>query len=318
MGIADVFLKSADCDFPGKSGDRGAPKCTFAILILGDFPMADIAMQARTSHVPSRAILGFYGLTFSITWGVVGGYIIAPGWATATFGEISGAHPLFFLATWAPALSAFAIVAFFGGVRGLKTFLSRLLIWRGSPYWALFILVGIPLVFMLGSLMKGGPILAPLPEGGVGALAGLTLMMLFLGPIEEFGWRGVAQPILQRHMAPLWAGMIIGTLWGIWHLPAFFLSGTVFASWNFLPFLIGNITIAVLVTPVFNASRGSLLWPMLFHWQLILPLWPDAQPYDTWILVAVAAVAVWWNREAMFQRDDAVTDVLPGAEGGSQ
>lgn len=113
------------------------------------------------------------------------------------------------------------------------------------------------------------------------------------------------------------AGVIIGTVWGIWHLPAFFLSGTVFAGWNFFPFLIGNITLAVLVTPIFNSSRGSLLWPMLFHWQLIQPIWPDAQPYDTWILVAVAVVVVWWNRETMLHRDGAVTDVVPH-EGGAE
>ncbi len=275
--------------------------------------MADITAEVQSFHIPSRAVFGFYALTFAITWGLVGGYIIAPEWAAATFGEISGSHPFFFLATWAPAISAFALILFFGGVSGLKAFLSRLFLWRGSPSWALFILIGVPVIFMLGSLMKGGSFFAPLPPEGVSALLAFTLMMLFLGPIEEFGWRGVAQPILQRHMAPLWAGVIIGTIWGIWHIPAFFLSGTVFAGWNFFPFLVGNIAIAVLVTPLFNAARGSLLWPMLFHWQLILPIWPDAQPYDTWLLVVVAVAVVWWNRDSMLRRGDAVTEVIPDA-----
>lgn len=280
--------------------------------------MTDITAPTHSLQIPSRAVFGFYALTFAITWGLVGAYIFAPDQAAATFGEISGSHPFFFLATWAPAISAFAVVLLFGGVQGLKAFLSRLFMWKGSPLWALFVLLGIPVVFMIGSLMKGGPLLSPLPPEGIGAMISLSLMMLFLGPIEEFGWRGVAQPILQRHMAPLWAGMIIGTIWGIWHLPAFFLSGTVFAGWNFFPFLVGNITLAVLVTPIFNASRGSLLWPMVFHWQLILPVWPDAQPYDTWILLAVAAVVVWWNRGTMLHRDGAVTEVIPGAGGLEQ
>jgi len=160
-------------------------------------------------------------------------------------------------------------------------------------------------------LLKDGPLLTPTPDEGVSAIIGVLFMMLFLGPIEEFGWRGMAQPLLQRHVAPLWAGAIIGTVWGIWHLPAFFLSGTVFAAWNFFPFLVGNITLAILVTPIFNSARGSLLWPMLFHWQLINPIWPDAQPYDTWILVAVTAVVVWFNRDTMLSRKGAVTDVIP-------
>ncbi len=274
--------------------------------------MADIAAPTRTFSVPSYALIGFFPLTFAITWGVIGMYIVAPDWSSSTFGEISGSHPFFFLATWAPAISAFALVLYFGGVQGLKTFLSRLFMWRLSPLWVAFILIGIPVVFMIGSSLKAGPLHAPIPPEGVGAMIAITGMMLFLGPIEEFGWRGVAQPILQRHMAPLWAGMIIGTIWGVWHLPAFFLSGTVFAGWNFFPFLLGNITLAVLVTPIFNSGRGSLLWPMVFHWQLILPIWPDAQPYDTWILLVVACVVVWLNRETMLSRNSAATEVISG------
>ena len=270
--------------------------------------------QIRSPGFPSRAVVAFIFLTFAITWGVVGIYIFRTEWATNTFGEISGSHPLFFLATWAPAISAFALVLRYTGWSGMTAFLSRFRIWRCPRGWVAFVLVGIPLVFVAGSLLKGGPALAPLPPEGIGASVTVLFMMLFLGPIEEFGWRGVAQPILQRQVAPFWAGAIIGTAWGIWHLPAFFLSGTVFGSWSFLPFLLGNITLAILVTPIFNRSHGSILWPFLFHWQLINPFWPDAQPFDTWILVAVTVLVVWWNRDTMFSREDAVTEVIPGED----
>jgi hypothetical protein len=257
-------------------------------------------------------LFGFLVITFAITWGVIGSYIFWPAAMTARFGEISGSHPFFFLATWAPAISAFAVVLYLGGIKGLGAFLSRLLLWRlPAPWWG-FILIVIPLVYMAGSLIKGGPLLAPLPPEGIGPVVALMFMMVLLGPVEEFGWRGVAQPILQRYVAPFWAGALIGTVWGIWHLPAFYLAGVVFAEWSFLPFFVGNIVLALLVTPMFNASRGSLLIPMLFHWQLINPFWPDAQPYDTWILVGVAAVVVWWNRETMFTREGAATEVIPG------
>ena len=277
--------------------------------------MTEIAAPNQGCRLPSHALIAFFLLTFAITWGLTGAYIFRPTWAISNFGEISGSHPFFFAATWAPAISAFILVFYFAGLQGMKAFLARLLIWRCSLAWIAFVLVGIPLVFLAGSLLKGGPVLAPIPPEGIGAMVAVLFMMLFLGPIEEFGWRGVAQPILQRHVAPFWAGIIFGAVWGLWHLPAFFLSGTVYGDWNFLPFFVGNVTLAVLVTPLFNQTRGSLLWPMIFHWQLINPFWPDAQPYDTWILVGVAVIVVWLNRRTMFTREGAVTQVIPHEPG---
>lgn len=274
--------------------------------------------RPTTRDVPSVALPLFAVLTFSITWGLVGFYILFPEQAASRFGEISGSHPVFFLATWGPAIAAFILVLAYGGLAGLRAFLSRLMRWRVSPAWVVFVLIGLPLVFVAGSLIKGGPVLAPLPPEGAGPVIAALILMAFLGPVEEFGWRGFAQPLLQRHVAPIWAGVIIGAVWGLWHIPAFYLAGTVQSGWSFTPFFIGNIALAVLVTPLFNNARGSLLWPMLFHWQVINPFWPDAQPYDTWILVAVVIVVAWLNRETMFTRKGAVAEVIPGAKGGRE
>jgi len=235
--------------------------------------------RQHAHQLPVSAIVTFVGLTFLITWGLIGSYIFFPDAAATAFGEISGSHPLFFLATWSPAIAAFVVVFLYSGMLGIRLFLSRLFLWRCPAGWVVFILIVMPVVFIAGSLIKGGPVLALLPPEGAGAMVAVLFMMLFLGPVEEFGWRGVLQPILQRHMAPIWAGLLIGVIWGLWHLPAFFLAATVFANWNFLPFFVGNVVLAVLVTPIQNRTKGSLLWPMLFHWQLINPFWPDAQPW---------------------------------------
>ena len=50
--------------------------------------------------------------------------------------------------------------------------------------------------------------------------------------------------------------------------------------------------LAVIVTPLFNSSRGSILLPALFHLQVINPIWPDAQPWDTLFFVGRSG----WDR----------------------
>ena len=257
--------------------------------------------------IPTKSLLPYFFITFAITWGIVGFYIIAPDSAVTLLGEISGRHPAFFLATWAPAIAALLVVLAYSGTGGVGAFLSRLALWRCSAAWATFLLVGVPAIFVAGALVKGSPI--GIPFSTLKAAGAAMLLMACLGPVEELGWRGVAQPILQRHMAPIWAGALIGSAWGLWHFPAFFLSGTVFSGWSFAPFFIGNVSLAIIVTPLFNASRGSILLPALFHFQLINPLWPDAQPFDTYFFVAAAAVVAWLNRTTMFQKTAAVTSV---------
>jgi membrane protease YdiL (CAAX protease family) len=282
---------------------------------IGKSPMTVATVTRHARPVPSIALIPYVLITFAVTWGLVAFYIFEWDLAVSWFGEISGRHPIFILAVWGPAIAAFAVVVFFGGVQGFTAYLSRLTLWRSSLGWVAFLLIGIPLIFAAGSLMKGNLTSNAFPFDSLGATLGAMAFMLILGPIEEFGWRGLAQPILQRHMAPIWAGLVIGTAWGIWHIPAFYLSGTVQSTWEFWPFFFGNVALAVIVTPLFNIARGSIVLPMLFHYQLINPLWPDAQPYDTYIVIAVAVLVVWLNRKTMFTRAGAVTEVIPGSGG---
>lgn len=259
-----------------------------------------------------RSLPVYFLLAFGIAWGVFAVFILAPEQVANVFGPVSARNPLFFLAVWAPAISAFLLVLASGGAGGLRRYLSRLALWRAPVPWYLFLLLGIPAIYYAGALVKGNAS-DPLPVAGLGEAVAAMFFMLILGPVEEFGWRGLAMPLLQRLMTPLAAGLVLGVIWGVWHLPAFYLSGTPQSNWAFLPFFAGSVSISVILTPLFNASRGSILLPLLYHFQLNGPLWPDAQPYDTVIFVAVAIVVVWLNRETMFTRDGAVTDVIPPA-----
>jgi membrane protease YdiL (CAAX protease family) len=268
------------------------------------------ATDTGRGDLPSRAVIPFFLIAFGIAWGLIFAYLLAGERAPEIFGEISATHPLFITAVYAPAIAAILLVAVHTGAAGLGRFLSRLFLWRLSVPWLALLLIGLPAIYFAGSLAKGNAGEAPLFTETLTAILPVMVFMLVLGPVEEFGLRGLALPILQRHMAPLWAGLILGVIWGVWHMPAFFLSGTPQSAWGFTPFLVGSVAVSVILTPLFNRSGGSILWAALFHFQLNNPLWPDAQPYDTWVFVAAAALVVWVNRDDMLRRGgDAVTGV---------
>lgn len=258
-----------------------------------------------------RSLFSYLAITFGLSWGIVSLLILFPDKIASVFGELSASNPLFMLVVYTPAIAAFTLVIRQAGLPGLRRYLSRLLLWRVHWSWCVFLVVGIPVLFYGGAALKGNLFTAPFPfsnwQGAVSALA----FMLVLGPIEEFGWRGFALPLLQRRYKPIWAGMILGAIWGAWHFPAFFLDGTSHSSWSFLPFFIGSVAIGVIVTPLYNSSGGSILLPMLLHWQLINPVFPDAAPHDTIFFVIAAIDVTLINRATMFSREAAATEVIP-------
>lgn len=258
-----------------------------------------------------KDLITFFVITYLITWGITGFYVFAPGTAVTLFGNITGTHPLYYLATWSPAIAALSLILYRHGFSGLRQYFSRLSLWRVSLFWWGLILIVVPLVYYIAASFKQGEYPALFPFASIPAYLLALLLMLFKGPVEELGWRGLALPLLQRRMAPIWAGLVVGVFWSLWHTPAFLLSVSVYSTWSFAPFFLGTVALSVIMTPMFNSSRGSILLPALFHLQLINPLWPDAQPYDNWAMIIIAIVVVWFNRATMFTRQGAITEVIP-------
>lgn len=263
-----------------------------------------------------RTLIPYLLITFGLTWGLALLLMLFYDPIVAIFGEVSPGNPLFILAVYSPAIAGVGLVLWHYGLRGLASFLRRLTLWRMPAGWWLFLILGLPAVFFLGAALNGVRFEFPFSPW-YDALPALALA-LFIGPIEEFGWRGVALPLLQRKFAPFWAGLILGIIWAIWHIPSFLIGGTPQSAWSIVPFFAGLIALSVILTPLFNAARGSLLVAALFHFQLNNPIWPDAQPWDSVLFVAAAAIIVWLNRRTLFDRRAGVTTVLlPGDQNES-
>lgn len=88
--------------------------------------MAANTPNAKKQHVPMKALAPFMLITFGLAWGILALYIFLPEPMVGLFGSLTGEHPLFFLAVYAPAIAALTIVGYCGGSNGLLRFLSRL------------------------------------------------------------------------------------------------------------------------------------------------------------------------------------------------
>ena len=235
--------------------------------------------------VIDHPLVAFFILAF------VGGWIVlAP---TVLFESGFGLIPinipapavmLFFIpaAMAGPTLAAFIVTRMVEGKEGTRNLLRRrILRWRVGVKWYLIAIFGIPLVyFVAASFVLGMAPLEALIEDWQLIFTSYLLkvvMVFFLVSLwEEIGWMGFALPRLQEKYGPLMASVVLGVLWALWHLPAYFGSTQVVADkvglgeldrlLYLLPLLmLLAIFTRIVMTWLFNSAMGSVIIVTLFH-----------------------------------------------------
>jgi uncharacterized protein len=102
---------------------------------------------------------------------------------------------------------------------------------------------------------------APSPDWGAytdwsGLLVTLVSTAVIVGLFEEPGWRGFALPRMQRNHTALWAALVLGVIWLLWHLPELVSNP---GEREPVPYLIAVLAWSVILAWVYNSTRGSLL-----------------------------------------------------------
>jgi len=255
------------------------------------------------------AILAFFILAFVWSWGI-GFAAMQAKPQSATLSAV-----LMMASGFGPSVAAVAVVASVSSGQGLRAWLARCLDWRmGWRWFALAFLV--PPAVMLCALaihtLSGG-VMPALPA--VGRLpmfiANFGLVLLIGGPLgEELGWRGYAMPALAARMNWRAASLIIGLVWGLWHLPLFFMAGTAQAQMPIALFMI-NITASSVAFSWLFARSGRSVWPVivghtslnLWAGLLILPLGAGSQAYAlVTALIVLIALALLVELGRTFER----------------
>ena len=160
------------------------------------------------------------------------------------------------------------------GKDGVITLLKRFLIWRVGWKWYLAPFLLAPALIVGGVYLNAALTGVPPDFSTVmaykifGKSAYLPLFILpffmvdFIANGEEIGWRGYVLPRLQAKYGALTSTLILGVIWGFWHLPKFL------SHWNtvsFVWFMVHTMAISVVYTWLYNSTKGSLLLVTLFH-----------------------------------------------------
>jgi membrane protease YdiL (CAAX protease family) len=191
----------------------------------------------------------FFAWTFLASW-LIWIPLVASRWEIGPFAIPEGTSNIVRLfGVLMPAVVAIVLTARGEGRPGVGRLLGRLRIWRvGWRWWAAAVVVPSGLLIAIGlgwNLAGGAPPVEPVDDLTLALLVVNSVFLLIASLGEEIGWRGVAQPGLQRDATALRASLVLGILWAVWHVP-FWLPVTVVIV-PFALFIVTQWVLAALV-----------------------------------------------------------------------
>lgn len=282
----------------------------------------------RLNFIKRNQIPLFFVLTFLISWGFILVLIAINGMPT-TMPEAQAQLPLTIMVfLCGPLVSGLLMIGLVDGRKGFHELLSRLTKWRVSFAWYAVALLTAPSVFALVHylLFQISPVYSPgfLGPNVASMILQSILSGIVVGICEEIGWSGFVIPKVRLRHSILTTGLMVGVIWGAWHIMANDiwairaysggLNPVVYAVLAGVSFLIGQLPPYRLLMVWVYDNTDSLLIMMMMHsslttcsiafsptsmagWQVFI--YSLSVAAATWF---VAGVVVWVNRKHLLRR----------------
>ncbi|MFE7441049.1 CPBP family intramembrane glutamic endopeptidase [Streptomyces chartreusis] len=247
---------------------------TQAPVSIGTPPAARTESKLRGS-IRRYPLTWFFTLAYGLSWATWAPFVLSENglgiWSytfpgNAAVRQLVGVLPGAYLG---PITAALVITGLTEGRAGLRAWRKRMTRFKVSWRWYLVVLLSVPAALTLASVALAGR--GPgLPSTAILAvyLPGLLVQMVTTGLAEEPGWREFAMPRLQSRNRPLTATLVVGVLWGGWHLPLFLTEwgGGPHVAWTApVEFVATSVLFSAVMTWVFNKSGESMPLVMLLH-----------------------------------------------------
>jgi membrane protease YdiL (CAAX protease family) len=242
----------------------------------------------------------YFALAFALAWGIWLPSILI--WLD----DLGGALylPLAVLGQFAPLGAAAILIARRHDGKTVWQFIRQAFDFKTRPiYYLLALLVPLaihavtyylillfrlPVAYKLFPEEVGNPWLFAVPYFFFILIAG--------GGLEEFGWRGYAQQPLQERFGIIKASILIGVVWGFWHLPLWVFPEAQ-GAYSFPAYLLLTTGVSLVYGWLYNASGQKLIIALFFHamWNTAAPLFPFLHQLDgvpqtgVWVWAAVSA-----------------------------
>ncbi len=213
-----------------------------------------------------------------------------------------------------PSVAAIVLTCLFGDEHARHDYWDRIVSFtRITPRWYAIILLFAPLYSLL-AIITGLVLHGVLPHldtpiryiENPTTIIPFALITLMYGPLpEELGWRGYALDRLQKDHSALLSSLILGAVWSVWHLPMFFMRGSIMSDvfpWRSAIFWVtmgpGILATSIIMTWIYNNTQRSTLGAIICHFMMnltgeFLRLPTDYKTYQfIWIILMAILIVL--------------------------
>jgi len=210
----------------------------------------------------ASSLFVFFALAFALMWIC---------FFTVAFVPIPAGSPLggalILLGAFAPALAALAVTLRAEGRSGVIALLRRITRWSVAAKYYVFAL-GFMIALKLTAAVIYRTSTSSWPRFDTSQWYLIPFAIAFSTPFqagEEIGWRGYALPRLADRFGLGNASVLLGFIWGVWHLPQFFIRDGDSYRQAFPVFVLQVTAMSVAFAWLYARTNGSLLLTMLLH-----------------------------------------------------
>jgi membrane protease YdiL (CAAX protease family) len=285
--------------------------------------------------IKKNPVLSYFIFTFLISWGAIL-ILIAINGMPNTVAEAQAQLPLAIMTfLLGPFLTGLMMIGLVHGRNGYRDLWSRMIKWRINLVWYAIALLLAPLVFVATHFFLSlfSPVYLPgfltVPDGSTLILMGI-ISGIMVGILEEVGWFGFAIPEMRKRYSPLAVGLIVGIIWGAWHIMANDIwaiktySGEIptvhYAILSGLSFLIGQLPPFRILMVWAYERTGSLFLMVVMHFSLTacsITFSPTAMTGWEVFIYSLAVAAVFWVIAAAVVLADRRTKYISTVQFGS-
>jgi membrane protease YdiL (CAAX protease family) len=212
-----------------------------------------------SAKTPKRKqVAAFFVLTFGLSF---------PFYILGTFAPKEMDGPVSILITFVPMISALILTFRENGSDGAMALLRRSFDFKRITriVWYVPIVLLMPIVYLAAFLVLGftgeavGESVFPLGLAPV-----LLIMFFFMALGEEVGWTGYAYDPMEERWNASKAGLILGVIWAVWHIPLSVFVVEQSLVWAAAQVLV-HLGFRVLLVWVYNNTGKSLFAVILCH-----------------------------------------------------